>query len=287
MILPVTINDGEAAILWSRKGTRRIVHGPNVVFAPLERLDMQHRFVARDGEFLVVRFQDGTTEHLPGPCEQWFDPLLHGTIEVKPAVNLDAHQAVVIYREIDGEVSHRVLRRPAVHVPQPNEWLHRFEWHRDDGSGRKVPGALQFEKLRVIPDQMYFDVEGVRTADEALVTVRLMVFFDHERAARDREEEQRTLDHRIEQSRLAREDELTAEREREELAIQLLDQRQERERIHQAKLAELQAREWQQLQETGVDLTAVLVARERNPDKLIRLEQASPGDTGLHLHEAV
>jgi len=130
-------------------------------------------------------------------------------------------------------------------------------------------------------------VEGVRTADEALVTVRLMVFFDHERAARDREEEQRTLDHRIEQSRLAREDELTAEREREELAIQLLDQRQERERIHQAKLAELQAREWQQLQETGVDLTAVLVARERNPDKLIRLEQASPGDTGLHLHEAV
>ena len=118
--------------------------------------------MARDSEYLVVQFVDGTTEHLPGPCEHWLDPLVHSEITVRPAVNLDAHQAVVVYQENDGEVSHRVLRGPAVYVPQPNEWLHQFRWHGDNGSGQKVPKALQFTKLRVIPDQMYFDVEGVR-----------------------------------------------------------------------------------------------------------------------------
>ena len=41
-----------------------------------------------------------------------------------------------------------------------------------------MPRGLCFTKLRVIPDQMYFDVEDVRTNDDALITVRLMVFFE-------------------------------------------------------------------------------------------------------------
>ncbi len=43
---------------------------------------------------------------------------------------------------------------------------------------RKIPSALQFTKLRVIPDQMYFDVENVRTADDALLVIKVMVFFE-------------------------------------------------------------------------------------------------------------
>jgi hypothetical protein len=34
------------------------------------------------------------------------------------------------------------------------------------------------DTLWVIPDQMYFDVESVRTADDALLVVKLMVFFE-------------------------------------------------------------------------------------------------------------
>jgi hypothetical protein len=37
---------------------------------------------------------------------------------------------------------------------------------------------LQFTHLRVIPDQMYFDVRNVRTSDDALLVVKLMVFFE-------------------------------------------------------------------------------------------------------------
>jgi hypothetical protein len=45
--------------------------------------------------------------------------------------------------------------------------------------------------------------------------------------------------------------------------------------------------EWNHLQQAGADLTAILVAQQRNPDKLIRLEQESPAAADLHLHEAM
>merc|ERR1711988_790581 len=45
------------------------------------------------------------------------------------------------------------------------------------GNGRKVKGAVRFSKLRVCPEQTYFDVEGVRTKDDALVSVKVMIFY--------------------------------------------------------------------------------------------------------------
>lgn len=401
MIIPFTIRDGEAVALWSPAGTRHIAHGPRVVFAPFKKVEPLSRVVARDGEYLEVLFRDGRTEHRAGPCELWVDPLLHSSVDVRPAIDLDAHQAVVVYRETEAGVSHRILRGPALFVPQPNEWLHRFQWHGDNGEGRKVPGVLQFEKLRVIPDQMYFDVEGVRTADEALMTVRLMVFFeltdiermlaqthdpiadfinalsadvirfagtcdfesfkveaarlnnmntydqlarsaerigytvskvvyrgyaardqlqamhdnaietrtrlvleaetevrqqeladlqqerDHQRAERQRQEDERTLSHRLAQARQERDEQLADHRSRRELELELTQRQHEAEETHQRNLQNLRSEEWEHLRRSGADLTAVLVAQQRNPDKLIRLEQHPSQQGGLHLHEAV
>ncbi len=401
MITPFTISEGEAVALWSPNGTREIVHGPKVLFAPFKRVEPIHRHVAREGQYLKVLFRDGKTEHIAGPCEFWPDPLLHGQVEIMPAIELDAHQAVVVYRDGSDQVTHRVLRGPEIFVPKPDERLHRFRWHGDDGNGRKVPGALQFEKLCIIPDQMYFDVDGVRTADEALITVRLMLFFeladiermlaqthdptadfinalsadvvrfvgecdfekfksgaaalnslatyseltrsaerigyhiskvvyrgyvarpqlqamhdsaieartqlvleaeteqrqqeladlkqerDHLRAQKQRQEDEQTLKHRIEQTRREREDQLADIREREELQLELARKRDGQSEAHRRDLQELRFAEWTQLKEAGADLTAVLVAQQRNPDKLIRLEQGDGKIGGLHLHEAV
>merc|ERR1712217_564450 len=44
-------------------------------------------------------------------------------------------------------------------------------------TGRKKKDATKFTKLRVRPEQTYFDVEGVRTKDDALVTVKVMIFY--------------------------------------------------------------------------------------------------------------
>ena len=41
--------------------------------------------------------------------------------------------------------------------------LHEFVWHGTDPTNktRKIPGALKFIKLRVIPDQFYYNIEDV------------------------------------------------------------------------------------------------------------------------------
>lgn len=399
MIFPTTIKDGQAVVLWKPNGTRRIIKGPRVLFAPFEKLEPLQRFVARDGEYLVVAHHDGTTEHLAGPVELWRDPLVHQDIRVENALPLDANEAIVIYREENGLVSHRVLRGPAIHVPAPNEWLHAFRWHGDNGKGQKIPRALQFTKLRVIPDQMYFDVEGVRTADEALITVRVMLFFElkdiermlgqthdpiadfinaltadvirfagerkfetfkteaaalndleiyrelrrgaerigyeinkvvyrgylapnklqqmhdnaietrtalvleaeteqrrqeianfqqeheHNRARHHREEQKRTLEHELRQNNERQQAQLTARRATEELELELLRQRQAGEEAHRKALLDLRAEEWNRLQAANADLTAILVAKERNPDKFIRLD--ADKTLPIHLHEAV
>ena len=73
-----------------------------------------------------------------------------------------------------------MVRGPTRFLPAPDAWLHEFRWHGADPRNprRKVPRALSFTKLRVIPDQMYLDVEDARTADDALLTVQTMVFFE-------------------------------------------------------------------------------------------------------------
>jgi hypothetical protein len=111
----------------------------------------------------------------------WFNPAEHQAITVENAIPIDAHEALVVYqRQKDEVVTRRVLKGPAQYVPQADEWLHDFVWHGADPRNphRKLPRALTFNKLRVIPDQMYFDVCDVRTADDALLLVKLMIFFE-------------------------------------------------------------------------------------------------------------
>jgi hypothetical protein len=388
MIIPKTINDGEAIIRWNPNGTRDLITGPKTVFAPFSKIETLQSHRAGEDEYLVINFRDGHTEHLNGPCQIWFDPLLHANITMKKARHLDSHEAIVIYTEQKGTVTHRVLRGPTVYTPTPCETLHEFRWHGDNGHGQKTPGALQFEKLRVIPDQMYFDVDGVQTADEALITVKLMVFFElhdielmlqetHDpiadfinaltadvikfagnldfenfkdrapklnkldtyiallegaerigyqinkvvyRGYRASKKLQAMHDHAIEtRTRLVLETEIEhqqqeltdlkqdrehqrnhEQREEEERSQQhLLDQEQKRhaqelsilkenqtaEQEHHEALLRLKQEEWNHLKALETDLTAVLVAKEHNPDKTIRLDGNTK--TPLHLHEAI
>jgi len=183
------IDANRAAILYRRDDdqtvTRRVLRGP-VQYMPeanewLQRIDALRRHSALAHQYLAVRFLDGRTQHVRGPADLWFDPDRHESISVEDATPVDAHEALVVYaREADERVTQRVLRGPAQYVPEANEWLHHFRWHGADPNDptRKIPRALQFTKLRVIPDQMYFDVQDVRTADDALLVVKLMVFFE-------------------------------------------------------------------------------------------------------------
>lgn len=64
-------------------------------------------------------------------------------------------------------------------MPASNEWIHQFSWHgaAPNNPSVKIPRALRFTKLRLMADQMYFDVPNVRTKDDAVVQVQLMIFY--------------------------------------------------------------------------------------------------------------
>lgn len=57
--------------------------------------------------------------------------------------------------------------------------LHDFVWHGSDKSnpGRFIPQKLRFTQLRHVPSQIYCNVNDVRTNDDTLVTVKLMIFY--------------------------------------------------------------------------------------------------------------
>jgi hypothetical protein len=164
-------------------GRMEVIVGPKRVWKGSNRFEKMRHFVAHPGEFLIVRFRDGRQEHLVGPTDLWFDPRVHETVSRQEGLQLAAKEAVIVYsRPMEsGPVTRRIVTGPTLFVPAPGEWLHTFTWHGSDGGShgvRKVAKGLVFQKLWLMPDQMYHDVTDVRTADDAVLTVRLMIFFE-------------------------------------------------------------------------------------------------------------
>ena len=175
-----TIRQGQRAAVWDRHGRVCHVDGPRLLFLIGQAVQMLELHSAGPGQYLAISFTDGHREHIGGPSAVFFDPLRHRKIEIREAISLDANESIVVYLRAGDAVRRRIVRGPALFVPTADEWLHEFQWHGadPDDTRRKIPGALRFTKLRVIPDQTYFDVQDVRTADDALLVVKLMIFFE-------------------------------------------------------------------------------------------------------------
>jgi len=184
----LTVPQNHRVVVQDKQGRRQTIDGPRRLLLTSQTATFLEQHTAGPTQYLIVRHLDGRTEHVRGPASLFMDPALHREIDVADATPLDANQAIVVYRqnEVDAEgkstVSRRVIRGPDLFVPEAREWLHNFSWHgadpTDPTGARKAANVLRFTKLRVIPDQMYLDIENVRTADDALLTVRLMIFFE-------------------------------------------------------------------------------------------------------------
>ena len=178
-----TVEDGQRALMIHEDGRMEVIVGPKRVWAWRKRFEKMRHFVAHPGDFLIVRFRDGRQEHLIGPTDCWFDPRIHEAISRQEALQLAAKEAVIVYSRPTGvdTVSRRIVHGPTLFVPAPGEWLHTFAWHGSEGGSqgqRKVAKGLVFQKLWLMPDQMYHDVTDVRVADDAVLTIKLMMFFE-------------------------------------------------------------------------------------------------------------
>ncbi|MBC7474552.1 MAG: hypothetical protein H7263_09700 [Candidatus Sericytochromatia bacterium] len=179
-----TIRTGEKAAIWYSNGKIKIVEGPQRIFLTNQKLQILQSFTAEPDEYLIIKYKNGKRQHLRGPVTVWFDPVLHEKIIKELLTSIEENQAIVVYcQQSNLEVQRKVVRGPELYMPSENEWTHEFKWHGaidNAKSNKKIPGALKFKKLRIIPDQMYFDVEDVRTFDDALLIIKVMVFFEIE-----------------------------------------------------------------------------------------------------------
>ena len=175
-----TIPEGQRVLVTDKHGRSEIVQGPRRICKWGKRFQTLQHFIAYPGEFLIVKSRDGSQHHFPGPKEAWLDPRVHAQIERSEALQIAGKEAVVVYaKDASNQITSRLVTGPALFVPSPGEWLHTFSWHGSTKeSYRKIPGGLVFQKLWLMPDQMYHDVEEVRTSDDVAITIKLMIFFE-------------------------------------------------------------------------------------------------------------
>ncbi|MBC7816942.1 MAG: hypothetical protein IAG10_08655, partial [Planctomycetaceae bacterium] len=180
------VPEGQRVLMTDRNGKKTILIGPQRVWRGSNSFEPMRHAIAHPGEFLVVRHRDGTQQNIAGPAEVWLDPRIHDEVTTEEALQIAAKEAVVVYSQSVGSAgtvatTRRIVHGPTLFVPQPGEWLHKFSWHASKGGSHgveKTPNGLVFQKLWLMPDQMYHDVHDVRTADDAVLTIRLMLFFE-------------------------------------------------------------------------------------------------------------
>jgi hypothetical protein len=193
----LVVREGETACIYSSSGEQQIVHGPSALRPKFGEVQFLDRVACDQQKYLVVEYLNGKVEHRRGPTFEIVDPCVHKSVTVRDAIMLEASQAVVVYAEDSGEgrggqrnVSRRLVKGPEIFIPMANEWLHRFSWHGSVIQGTKkgsitgspndtkVAHAVEFTKLRQLPDQMYYTVRDLRTSDDALLTLHIMIFFE-------------------------------------------------------------------------------------------------------------
>lgn len=176
-----TILEGEQAVIFNHLGEGRLLVGPARVFLFRERLQKLKKYTASQYEYLKLRDKEGIVTHKRGPCEVYFNPMLHENIQTLDALKLDANHLVVVYKRMkDTTVQRKIIQGPTVFVPEAEEWLHEFKWHGTDPENktRMIPGKDKFQQLAVIPEQFYYNVKEVRTNDDTMITVKLMLFYE-------------------------------------------------------------------------------------------------------------
>lgn len=130
-------------------------------------------------------------------------------------MKLDDSQLVVVYRRdpVTRDVSRRLVKGPRVYMIESNEWLHVFNWHKQDKenighmvharSTQDVAASIHalITPLTLKPDFFHYHVsllsnldtnlvkfrnfcnlkkkvKEVRTSDDTLITVKLLLVYE-------------------------------------------------------------------------------------------------------------
>lgn len=174
-----TVLDGSAVVVQKTNGLVNVIEGPKKIFLINSEVQPIKQYIANQNQYLSVFYKNGKQENIQGPISLFKNPSLHETIEVAESTKLNANELLVIYKSN----KRYVFRGPNVYFKQPDEWIHEFVWSGKDpradlDDNRKIPGMIKFHRLRDMPDQFYYDVNKTTTSDNALLDIKLMIFFN-------------------------------------------------------------------------------------------------------------
>ncbi|CAF0900575.1 unnamed protein product [Brachionus calyciflorus] len=176
------IRQGQKAIIVNRDGKITRLDGPKITFIILSKLEKLKPYVANENEYLIIKYIDGHVEHRKGPECIWHNRFEHDNIQVKDSFKLDDSQILVVYDrdQNTNEVNRRLVYGPCIFMPKSSEWIHQFSWHAEDPKqqGHLTPNSHKFEILNIKPDFFHYHVKEVRTLDDSLITVKLMVIYE-------------------------------------------------------------------------------------------------------------
>jgi hypothetical protein len=147
-----------------------------------EKFEKLNYYVADETQYLIVKYVDGRVIHKKGPIQEWFNRFEHESIEAKNLYKLNSSEIIIVYsRDFETtNVDRRLCVGPCLFMPKSNEWIHEFSWHIQDNNeiGHLVKTEQRFEILTNKPDFFHYYVKEVRTLDDTLITVKLMVIFE-------------------------------------------------------------------------------------------------------------
>jgi len=161
---------------------------PIFIHGPAQYMPKGNEYISREivlisatpNQYIEIFHQDGNVDYIPGPYEVWENPIKYKSILVRDSIEVATNECIVVYKEDKGKILRNIHYGPILYHPTGKEWTHTFKWHGSDPKHptKKIYGALQFQKLRLIPDQIFLEIELARTMDDAPLVIKLMLFFE-------------------------------------------------------------------------------------------------------------
>lgn len=177
-----TIKDGEAAVIWNRRGVCKEVIGPSLKRLWFSNIKFLDQFTAAPGQYLVISYKDGRKEHVAGPSTLYHNPVKYTNIEVKSSIPIiSKHHCVRVIQHATGEklsMQGRIVVGPAKFVPHVDEEIVPFQWiSLDNTLSNLVDVSLDKRTVQYIGRQRLSAQIHTSTSDNLKCTVDLSMGF--------------------------------------------------------------------------------------------------------------
>ena len=136
-----------------------------------------------ENQYLRIEYIDGKIEHLKGPNIFSNDKRYIKNVELCFPIYIESNELIVTHsvNKETNTLTRNIIKGKHYYIPNSNETVHKFSWSGTKFGSKfhtKVSNQLNFTVLRDMPQQTYYDIVDVRTADHVLINIKMLLFFE-------------------------------------------------------------------------------------------------------------